>query len=118
YIRLFLDEGPAMLALLRLARSRGLTPDYITTLLTTSDERIAVATPQPTPRISVLVEPLSEREQEVLRLLARGASNEEIAGNLVIAVGTVKRHVSNILAKLTVSNRTQAVAHARELGLL
>jgi LuxR family maltose regulon positive regulatory protein len=66
----------------------------------------------------LLVEPLSERELEVLHLMAAGASNEEIAERLVIAIGTAKRHVSNILAKLTVSNRTQAVARAREAGLL
>ena len=70
------------------------------------------------PKQQSLVDPLSERELEVLRLLAAGASNEEIAEQLVIAVGTAKRHVSNILAKLTVSNRTQAVARAREVGLI
>jgi LuxR family maltose regulon positive regulatory protein len=61
---------------------------------------------------------LSERELEVVQLMAAGASNEEIAEHLVIATGTVKRHVSNILSKLAVSNRTQAGARARELGLL
>jgi LuxR family transcriptional regulator, maltose regulon positive regulatory protein len=65
-----------------------------------------------------LVEPLSERELEVVQLMGDGASNEEIADHLVIALGTAKRHVSNILAKLAVSNRTQAVARARERGLL
>jgi LuxR family transcriptional regulator, maltose regulon positive regulatory protein len=65
-----------------------------------------------------LVDPLSERELEVLKLIAAGASNEEIAERLVIAIGTVKRHVSNILGKLTVSNRTQAVARAQAIGLL
>ena len=114
YIRLFLDEGPALLALLRLARSRGLAPNYLTTLLAASGERTAAAAS----RSAVLVDPLSERELEVLRLLAGGASNEEIAERLVIAVSTVKRHVSNIFGKLTVSNRTQAVARAREIGLL
>jgi LuxR family maltose regulon positive regulatory protein len=118
YIRLFLDEGVPMLALLRLARTRGLAPDYLTTLLTASGQQTAATAPRSVPRSAVLVEPLSERELEVLRLLARGDSNEEIAEQLVIAISTVKRHVSNILAKLTVSNRTQAVAHSRELGLL
>jgi LuxR family maltose regulon positive regulatory protein len=66
----------------------------------------------------ILIDPLSERELEVVHLLAAGASNEEIAERLVIAVGTAKRHVSNILAKLAATNRTQAVARARELGLL
>src|SRR5262249_52348787 len=103
-----------VLALLRLARSRRLAPDYITTLLTASGEQTATAAS----RSAALVEPLSERELEVLHLLATGVSNEEIARHLVIAVSTVKRHVSNLLAKLTVSNRTQAVTRARELGLL
>ncbi len=65
-----------------------------------------------------LVEPLSERELEVLRLLASGASNQEIASHLSIAVTTAKKHVSNILGKLGVNNRTQAVSRGRDLGLL
>jgi LuxR family maltose regulon positive regulatory protein len=69
-------------------------------------------------RSQPLVDPLSERELEVLQLIAAGASNEEIAEQLVIAIGTVKRHVSNILGKLAVSNRTQAVARAHAIGLL
>jgi ATP/maltotriose-dependent transcriptional regulator MalT len=118
YIRLFLDEGPAMLDLLRVAGSRGLAPDYIATLLTASGEEPATAMPRSVPRSAGLVDPLSQRELEVLRLLAGGASNEEIAERLVIAVSTAKRHVSNIFGKLTVSSRTQAVARARALGLL
>jgi LuxR family maltose regulon positive regulatory protein len=65
-----------------------------------------------------LLDPLSAREQDVLRLLARGASNQEIADALVVATSTIKHHVSNILSKLEVTNRTQAVARARALGLL
>lgn len=72
-----------------------------------------------TPRVAAsLVEPLSEREREILRLVASGASNREIAAKLVIAEGTVKNHVTNILAKLDVKDRTQAALRARELGLL
>jgi DNA-binding NarL/FixJ family response regulator len=65
-----------------------------------------------------LVEPLSARELEVLVLLADGLSNQEIAERLIIAPGTVKNHVSNILSKLDVRDRTQAVLHAQEIGLL
>jgi DNA-binding NarL/FixJ family response regulator len=65
-----------------------------------------------------LAEPLSDREREVLRLLASGASNREIAAALVIAEGTAKNHVTSILAKLAVRDRTQAALRARELGLL
>jgi DNA-binding NarL/FixJ family response regulator len=63
-------------------------------------------------------EPLSEREREVLVLLAQGAANKEIAERLVITEGTVKNHVSNILAKLQVENRTQAADIARKRGLV
>ena len=65
-----------------------------------------------------LVEPLSDRELEVLRLVATGASNKEIAAALVIAEGTVKNHVTNILGKLGVRDRTQAALKVKELGLL
>ncbi len=65
-----------------------------------------------------LPEPLSERELEILRLLVGGASNKEIAASLYIAEGTVKNHVTNILGKLGVSDRTQAAVKAKELGLV
>ncbi|HLB63227.1 MAG TPA: response regulator transcription factor [Anaerolineales bacterium] len=77
--------------------------------------RMAPAPPSPT---SPLAEPLSGRELEVLRLLASGASNKEIAAALVIAEGTAKNHITSILAKLGVRDRTQAALRARELGLL
>ena len=64
------------------------------------------------------LDPLSGREQEVLSLLVAGASNQQIADHLVISLNTAKRHVKNILAKLAATNRTQAVARARELHLL
>ncbi len=72
----------------------------------------SAARPQP------LAEPLSERELEILRLVASGASNKEIATALVIADGTVKNHVTNILGKLGVSDRTQAALKAKELGII
>jgi DNA-binding NarL/FixJ family response regulator len=75
------------------------------------------AAPQP-PQASPLAEPLTEREREVLRGLAAGLSNRELAGRLVITEGTVKNHVSNLLAKLGVRDRTQAVLKAQELRLI
>ena len=69
-------------------------------------------------KAQALVEPLSERELDILRLLSQGASNKEIADRLVITVGTVKNHVTNILAKLGVRDRTQAALKAKELGLI
>jgi DNA-binding NarL/FixJ family response regulator len=65
-----------------------------------------------------LVEPLSERELEILRLVATGASNREIADQLFIAEGTVKNHLTNVLGKLKARDRTQAVLKAQELGIL
>ena len=72
----------------------------------------------PAAQMEQLIEPLSERELEILALIARGASNKEIAGQLFIAEGTVKNHVTHILGKLGVRDRTQAALKARELGLL
>ncbi len=110
YVRTFIDKGAPMAALLRTAASRGIALDYVSKLLAAFGE---VAFPS-----APLVEPLSERELEVLRLLAAGLSNREIAAELFLAVGTVKKYTSNIYGKLNVHKRTQAVARARELGLL
>ena len=65
-----------------------------------------------------LAEPLTDREMEVLRLLAAGKSNQRIAHDLVVALNTVKKHVTHVLGKLGAANRTEAVARARELGLI
>ena len=67
---------------------------------------------------SGLAEPLTERELEVLRLLAEGKSNQRIAHDLVVALDTVKKHVTHILGKLGAANRTEAVARARQLALI
>jgi DNA-binding NarL/FixJ family response regulator len=72
----------------------------------------------PSTQMEPLIEPLSERESEILGLIATGASNKEIADQLFIAKGTVKNHVTHILGKLGVRDRTQAALKARELGLL
>jgi len=110
YVRTFVDAGAPMAALLRTAASRGIALDYVSKLLAAFGE---VASPS-----APLIEPLSERELEVLRLLAAGLSNREIAADLFLAVGTVKKYTSNIYGKLNVRKRTQAVARARELGLV
>jgi NarL family two-component system response regulator LiaR len=72
----------------------------------------------PQPAAQPLAEPLSERELEVLELIAAGLTNPEIADQLFIAVGTVKRHINNIYGKLQVRHRAEAIARARDLGLL
>jgi len=72
----------------------------------------------PSAQMEQLIEPLSERELEILGLIARGASNREIADDLFIAEGTVKNHITHIFGKLAVRDRTQAALKARELGLL
>jgi LuxR family maltose regulon positive regulatory protein len=129
YIRIFVDEGPALaMLLLRLReqeRKQGPTP-YLDVLLAAFSSKSMTHTPfppgssQPGGRrlMPPLIEPLSEREREVLHLIARGDSNQEIAEILVIAVVTVKRHVTHIFEKLGVHTRVQAVARARALGLL
>ena len=103
-----------MAALLRQAHAHGIAPDYVATLLSAFGEQ-ALAAPT---RAFPLVEPLTERERDVLRLLVAGLSNAAIAQELVITVGTVKRHVNSIYGKLGVNSRTQAVAQAHTLHML
>jgi LuxR family transcriptional regulator, maltose regulon positive regulatory protein len=111
YIRAFLDEDTQLLNLLR--RFRYFNPVFIDQILNT-------ARAQETSPLSsqTLIDPLSEREIEVLRLIDAGLSNAEIAERLFISVGTVKRHINHIYSKLQVNSRTQAIVKARELNLL
>ena len=109
YVRTFVDEGAPMAALLRQALSQGIAPHYASRLLA------ALKVPAVT---QPLVEPLTPRELEVLRLIAAGLRNQEIADQLVISMPTVKRHISNVYTKLDVHSRTQALARARELDLV
>jgi LuxR family maltose regulon positive regulatory protein len=124
YIRLFVDEGAPMAALLREAHARGIIPVYVAQLLAAFSRtegrglRTESIHSVLSPQSSALVEPLSERELEVLRLIADGHSNQSIADRLIIAVGTVKKHINNIYGKLDVQSRTQALARARALHLL
>ncbi|MDX1417283.1 MAG: LuxR C-terminal-related transcriptional regulator [Candidatus Promineifilaceae bacterium] len=113
YCRVFLDEGEPLASLLLQARQRSCFTNYVDNLL---DAFRAEEANQP--EADSLPEPLSNRELEVLRLAAAGASNKEIAGRLFIALPTVKKHISNILVKLDTSNRTEAATRARELNLL
>ena len=114
YVRVFLDEGAPMADLLRWAGSRGIAPKYVVILLSKFEGESGAAPVIKQP----LIEPLSERELEVVSLLANGLSNQDIAEKLFVSVGTVKAHTSNIYRKLEVSSRTQAIARAKDLGLL
>ena len=118
YIRLFVDEGAPMLALLRQAQARSSVPGYVATLLRVFGEQVVSDVHRSSASPNVLAEPLTEREHEVLRLLLEGASNHEIARRLVVSVNTVKRHVYNLCGKLGVQSRAQAIARARTLNLL
>jgi LuxR family maltose regulon positive regulatory protein len=120
YIRLFVDEGLPMAELLSEAATRGIGPDYTGRLLAAFPGFAVVSTTQPTiqdPK-SKMVEPLSQRELEVLQLIAQGLSNREISERLFLALSSVKGHNLKIFGKLQVQRRTEAVARARELGLL
>jgi LuxR family maltose regulon positive regulatory protein len=114
YVRAFLDEEERVLELLPMAR--GVEPAF-------ADRLLLPGRSGPSPRAAAaaadaLPEPLSAREIEILRLLARGLTNAQIAGRLVIALATVKRHVQNIYGKLGVNSRAQAAAEGRARGLI
>jgi LuxR family maltose regulon positive regulatory protein len=110
YIRIFLDMGPSMMKLLKLAVKRGLSPVFISRLLAEFEKA--------RPERAAPVEPLTPRELEILKLLAGGLSNREIARKLVVSPGTVKTHTHHIYAKLGVGTRTRAVRSAADLDLL
>ena len=128
YVRVFGDEGApmrALLAQLPAARpsqqhpARGMGPGYLPSLLRACGQADTTA-PQRRPATAPpgLAEPLTGRELEVLRLIAAGRSNQRIACDLVVALDTVKKHVTHVLGKLGAANRTEAVARARDLGLI
>ena len=102
-----------MQVLLRQIRphEHGSVQGYVATLLSAFGHQPA----SPAPGLSSLVEPLTEREREVLRLLLTGASNREIARRLVLSINTVKRHIYNLCGKMGVQSRTQAIVKARAL---
>jgi LuxR family maltose regulon positive regulatory protein len=115
YVRVFADEGAPLVRLLRQAAARGMAAATRLQVALTASPMLPAGRGLPP---SSFVEPLTERELEVLHLIADGMSNREIAGNLVLAVTTVKKHASNIYGKLGVRSRTEAVARARNLGWL
>jgi LuxR family maltose regulon positive regulatory protein len=119
FIRIFVDEGAPMARLLSEAASHGIMPDYTGKLLTAfeADQRKSEDKPD-LPPAPPLIEPLSQRELEVLQLIAQGLSNREIGQRLFLALSTVKGHSRIIFDKLGVQRRTEAVARARQLGLL
>jgi LuxR family transcriptional regulator, maltose regulon positive regulatory protein len=130
YVRVFVDEGAPMARLLgrlaiaqrtgQVAAPAMVPPVYLDRLARAFQpgRRAAAPTTPQLAGVAGLVEPLSDRELEVLELLAAGRSNQQIADELVVVLDTVKKHVGHILDKLGAANRTQAVARARALGLL
>ncbi len=130
FVRTFVDLGPDMANLLYQLAERGVEPEYLGLVLPAFKEATmpdptkvkgpvspSVRRSEPVPALP-MVEPLTRRELEVLKLLSQDLSNKEIARALVISPLTVKRHASNIYAKLGVSGRVKAVARARALGIL
>jgi LuxR family maltose regulon positive regulatory protein len=140
YIRLFVDEGQPMAGLLALLKEQqpALHQPYLDKLLAAfTPASLPVSKLESDPAIEKssqgeisrwgkppgdesppLIEPLSDRELEILRLIAAGHSNEQIAQTLIIALGTVKKHVNNIYGKLGVHSRTQALVRAKALNFL
>ena len=122
YIRRFVDEGQPLAQLLRAAAARQITPDYTAKLLAAFGvEQPSQAAPPPHPTASTaqpLIEPLSQRELEVLRLFKTELSGPEIAQELVVALSTVRTHTKGIYSKLNVNSRRAAVKRAEALGLL
>jgi LuxR family transcriptional regulator, maltose regulon positive regulatory protein len=118
YIRLFIDEGASMTALLRRAHAHKIAQGYVAVLLKAAGEQLSTGPHLHYTHHSPLAELLTEREREVLRLLIDGASNREIADHLVLSINTVKKHIFNICSKLNVQGRTHAIAKARTLQLL
>ena len=120
FVRIFVDEGPPMARLLYEALLREIAPDYVRQLLAafpSAEPEQAEATSSQVPETD-LIEPLSERELEVLELIAQGLTNREIASRLFLSLNTVKAHTRNLYGKLGIHSRTQAVAKAQALGVL
>jgi LuxR family maltose regulon positive regulatory protein len=123
YVRIFLDEGKSMRQLLCEASRRKIMPDYADKLLAAFEAEKRKSAdkpdlPEPHRDGATLIDPLSQREIKILQLIAQGLSNREIGERLFLALNTVKGHNRKIFDKLQVQSRTEAIARARELGLL
>ena len=117
FVRLFVDYGEALTSLLKQAAGRESAPPNAKAILDVmAAGQPAAATP--TPEATTLLEPLNEQELRILRLMAAGLSNREIADELYLSVNTIKVYASRIYGKLGVHRRGQAVARAQELGLI
>jgi LuxR family maltose regulon positive regulatory protein len=112
YVRVFTDQGPPMASLLRAAAKQGIARNYVRRLLAAVSE-----TEHDSPVKQALIEPLSERELDVLRLLGTELDGPAIARELMVSLNTVRTHTKNIYAKLAVTSRRAAVRRAAELGL-
>jgi LuxR family maltose regulon positive regulatory protein len=110
YVRIFVDAGPSMHALLRHGVRTGGAASYAQRLLSAFDTRVRAESASAGPVVTGLAEPLTARELEILRLVAEGLRNQEIADRLVISLATVKRHIANTYGKLGVDHRTEAAA--------
>jgi LuxR family maltose regulon positive regulatory protein len=118
YVRTFIDEGPPMAELLRQAVARGIAVDYAGRLLAALEKETTEVQRMVEPYPPTLVEPLSERELEVLRLWTTHLSSTEIAEELFISAHTVRSHIKSIYGKLSVHSRKDAIQRAQELRLL
>ena len=118
YVRVFTGEGEAMRTLLRHAAAGGVAPDYTRRLLASLDIADRPAPAMARPVSADLAEPLTSREVEILRLIAAGMRNQEIADHLFVSLPTVKRHIANAYGKLGASHRVEAIARANALNLL
>jgi LuxR family transcriptional regulator, maltose regulon positive regulatory protein len=116
YVRVFVDEGMSMRDLLRQATARGIAGGYTRNVLAAFEE--APVTTQGNGAAAAAAQLLTPREHEILRLIAAGMRNQEIAKQLFISPATVKRHIANVYNKLGVTHRTEALKRAGALNLL
>jgi LuxR family maltose regulon positive regulatory protein len=119
YVRIFVDEGEPMRSLIeKLPRGQDKTfPGYVDKLLAAFAQPTAIPQPKTNELQSIIIEPLSERELEVLRLLGTELSGPEIARELIVSLNTLRTHTKNIFNKLGVNNRRAAVRRAEELDM-